>query len=97
MQAIEWTPPPASASRMVPVASVEAEAATKAEGTIEAVAAADAVNLVSTMSEIDKFILDMVAEETIATAEENVAAVPGKGKEVADTSSKENEFDLQHL
>jgi hypothetical protein len=39
----------------------------------------------------------MVAEEAVAIAEENVAALPGKGKEVADTSSKEIEFDLRHL
>jgi hypothetical protein len=39
----------------------------------------------------------MVAEETIAIAEENVVVVPSKGKEVVDTSSKEKEFDLRHL
>jgi hypothetical protein len=39
----------------------------------------------------------MVVEETVATVEENVAVVPGKGKEVADTLSKEKEFDLRHL
>jgi hypothetical protein len=49
MQAIEQTPPPASVSRMVPVASAEAEAT------------AEAANLVSTMSGNDKLISDMVA------------------------------------
>jgi hypothetical protein len=39
----------------------------------------------------------MVAEETVATAEENVAAVPGRGKEVVDASSEEKDFDLRHL
>jgi hypothetical protein len=68
MQAIERTPPLASASRMVPAASAEAEAA------------AETANLVSTMSGIDKLISDMVVEETVATTEENMAAVPGKGK-----------------
>jgi hypothetical protein len=87
MQAIELTPPLASASRMALVASAEVEAAAEAE----------AANLVSTMSVIDKLISDMVAEETVATAEEIVATVPGKGKEVADTSSKEKKFDLRHL
>jgi hypothetical protein len=91
MQAIERTPPLASASRMVPVASAEAEAAAEAK------TAGEAANLVSTMSGINKLILDMVVEEAVVTAEENVAAVPGKGKEVADTSSKEKEFDLRHL
>jgi hypothetical protein len=49
MQAIEQTPPPASASRMVPVASAEAKAT------------AEAANLVSTMSGNDKLISNMVA------------------------------------
>jgi hypothetical protein len=85
MQAIERTPPLASVSRMVPAASAEAEAA------------AETANLVSTMSGIDKLISDMVVEETVATAEENMAAVPGKGKEVVDVSSKEKGFDLRRL
>jgi hypothetical protein len=81
MQAIERTPPLASASRMVPVASAEAEAA----------------KLVSTMSGIDKLISDMVAEGTVVAAKENMAAVPDKGKEVVDASSEEKDFDLRHL
>jgi hypothetical protein len=55
---------------MVPAASAEAEAA------------AEAANLVSTMLGIDKLISDMVIEETAATVEENMAAVPGKGKKL---------------
>jgi hypothetical protein len=80
MQAIERTPPSASASRMVPAVSVGAEAA------VEAATAANAAELVSTMSGIDKLISDMVVEETVATAEENMAAAPGKGKEVVGAS-----------
>jgi hypothetical protein len=83
MQDIERTPPLASVSIMVPTASAEATA--------------EAAKLVSTMSRIDKLISDMVAEETVAIAEENIAAVPGKGKEVADASSEEKDFDLRHL
>jgi hypothetical protein len=85
LQTIERTPPLASASRMVPAASADAEAT------------AEAANLVSTMLGIDKLISDMVIEETVATAEENMAAVPGKGKEVVDASSKEKSFELRHL
>jgi hypothetical protein len=85
MQAIERTPPLASASRMVPAASAEAEAA------------AEATKLVSTMLGIDKLISNMVAEEIVVTAEENMAAVPDKGKEVVDASSEEKDFDLRHL
>jgi hypothetical protein len=81
MQAIERTPPSVSASRMVSAASAEAEAA----------------KIATTMSGIDKLISDMVAEETVVTAEENMVAVPHKGKEVVDASSGEKGFDLRHL
>jgi uncharacterized protein YkwD len=85
MQAIERTPPLASASRMVPAASAEAEAA------------AETAKLVTAMSGIDQLISDMVTEEIVVTVEENMAAVPDKGKEVVDASSEEKDFDLRHL
>jgi hypothetical protein len=72
---------------MVPAASAGDEAAAEAE----------AANLMSTMSGIDKLISDMVTEETVATAEENMDTVPSKGKEVVDASSEEKDFYLQHL
>jgi hypothetical protein len=46
----------------------------------ETEAAAEAAKLATTMSGIDKLISNMVAEETVVTAEENMAAVPDKGK-----------------
>jgi hypothetical protein len=52
MQAIEETPPPASASKMTP--------AGEADISVEA-AAAEATNLESTLSAIDKVLLDMAA------------------------------------
>jgi hypothetical protein len=85
MQAIERTPPSASAAKIVTVASVEAEAT------------AEAAKLATTMSRIDKLISDMVAEETVVAAEESMAVVPDKGKKVVDTSSREKDFDLPHL
>jgi hypothetical protein len=85
MQAIERTPPSASAGKMVIVVSVEAEAA------------AEAAKLSSTMSGIGKLISDMVAEETAVVAEESMVAMPDKGEKVIDTSSEEKDFDLQHL
>jgi hypothetical protein len=106
MQAIERTPPRASASRMVPFASAEGSAkaetatetaaAVEATTAVEAAAATEAANLVSTISEIDRLISDMATEEAVATTEENMAAVPGKGKELADTSSRDF-FYLRHL
>jgi hypothetical protein len=88
MQAIEETPPPASASKKTPVA--EADTSAKA-------AAAEATNLESTLSDIDKVLLDMAAEETVAAIEEVLAAVPEKGKEIAEDTSDEQGFSFQNL
>jgi hypothetical protein len=60
MEAIEWTPPSASATAE---ANVSAEAATTTE----------AANLESTLSEIDKLLLSMPSEETAAAAEKVMA------------------------
>ena len=70
---------------MVPTASAKAKAA------------AEAAKLVSTMLGIDKLISDMVAKEIVATADENMAVVPDKGKDVVDASAEEKDFDLRHL
>jgi hypothetical protein len=88
MQAIEETPPSASASKMTPAA----EADTSVE-----VAAAEATNLESTLSVIDKVLLDMAAEETVAATEEVMATVPEKGKEIAEDTSEEKGFSFQNL
>jgi hypothetical protein len=66
MRAIEETPPSALASKMTPAA----EAGTSTEA-----AAAEANNLESTLSAIDKVLLDMAAEETAMATEEVMAAV----------------------
>ena len=60
-------------------------------------AEAEAAKIATTMSGIDKLISDMVVEETVVTAEENMAVVPDKGKKVVDTSLGEKGFDLWHL
>jgi hypothetical protein len=61
MQAIEQTPPPASAAKgAMPV-------------DVEDTAGAEAYELTTTMSEIDRLISDVVAEK-------DVAAAPDKGK-----------------
>jgi hypothetical protein len=83
MQAIEETPPPASASKMTPAA--------------EADTSVEATNLESTLSDIDKVLLDMAAEETAAATEEALAAVPEKGKEIAEDTSEEKGFSFQNL
>jgi hypothetical protein len=67
MLAIEEMPLLASASKMTPAA----EAVTSAEAM-----AAEATNLESTLSAIDKVLLDIAAEETAAATEEVLAVVP---------------------
>jgi hypothetical protein len=88
MQAIEETPPSASSSKMTPAAKVD----TSAE-----VAAAEATNLESTLSTIDKMLLDIATEETAASTEEVMAAVPEKGKEIAEDTSEEKDFNFKNL
>jgi hypothetical protein len=66
MQAIEQTPPLASTSKIVHVASAKANA--------------EAANLESTLSGIDKLLSDMAAEDTAAAVEKIMVAVPDKGK-----------------
>jgi hypothetical protein len=88
MQAIEETPPPASASKMTPAA----EGDTSAEA-----GAAEATNLESILSTIDKVLLGMAAEETDAATEEALAVVPEKGKEIAEDTSEEKGFSFQNL
>jgi hypothetical protein len=88
MQAIEETPPLASTSKMTPAA----EAATSAKArTVEA------TNLESTLSAIDKVLLDLAVEETAAVIEEALTAEPEKGKEIAEDTSEDQGFCFQNL
>jgi hypothetical protein len=92
MEAIEQTPPSA---KIMPVASAEGIA--EAETCAEVAAVDEAANLESTLSGIDKFLSDMAAEETTATAEKVMAAVPDKGKKIADVALEKGDFDLRNL
>jgi hypothetical protein len=88
MQAIEETPPPASASKVTPAAKVDASAED---------ATTEATNLESTLSDIDKVLLDLAAEETTAAAEEVLALVPEKRKKIAEDTSEEKGFKFENL
>jgi hypothetical protein len=88
MQAIEETPPLVSASKIAPAAEV---AASVKATTIEA------TNLESTFSDIDKMLLEMATEEAVAAAEETLATVPEKGKEIAKDISEEKGFNFQNI
>jgi hypothetical protein len=95
MQVIERMPPSASATKITPIASTEAIA--KANTSAEAVAAAEATNLESTLSRIDKMLSEMAAEETVVAVENVMAIVPDKGKKIANAASEEKDFDLRNL
>jgi hypothetical protein len=78
MQAIEQTLPLASANKTI--VHVDAEDTARAE----------ADELATTISKIDRLISDAVAEK-------DVAATPDKGKRIEDASSEDKDFDLHHL
>jgi hypothetical protein len=95
MQAIEKTPPSASVSKIAPTTSTEATA--EAKTSAEAAAATETVNLEATLSGIDKLLLDMATEETVAAAEQVMAPVPDKVKKIAEATSAEEDFELRNL
>jgi hypothetical protein len=96
-EAIEETPRPASASKALAVESTTAtEAAHTKVATVEAELIEDA-NLESTLSNIDKILLDMATEEAATVAEEGVAIVPEKEKEIAEDASEKEDFIFQNL
>jgi hypothetical protein len=98
IEAIEETPPSASAPK-----TAAAEAAPTEASTSEA-AAAEATNLENTLSDIDEMILSMAKEDTATTTEETPAAMPekrekmpGKEKELAEDASEERNFNFQNI
>ena len=96
-EAIEETPPPASASKAPAVESTTATKAAPTKAAISEAATAEDANLESTLSDIDKILLDMAAEEVAIAAEETMATVPGKEKEIAEDISEEEKFNFQNL
>jgi hypothetical protein len=97
IEAIEETPPSASAPKTAAVEAAPSEASTS-----EA-AVAEATDLENTLTDIDEMILNMVEEETAAAAEETPAVVPkkrempGKEKEPTEDASKEGNFNFQNI
>jgi hypothetical protein len=98
MQAIEETPPPASALKITPAADVAAsvEAAPTEAATTKGTTT-EATNLESTLSDIDKVVLEMVVEEAATVVEGTLATVPGKGKEITEDISEEKSFNFQNI
>jgi hypothetical protein len=60
-------------------------------------ATAEDVHLESTISNIDKILLDIATEEAAAATEEAMATVPEKGKKIAEDASEEEIFNFQNL
>jgi hypothetical protein len=87
-EAIEETPPPALASKTPAVESATAAEAAPTEAISAEGATAEDANLESTLSNIDKILLDMAAEEAATATEETMATVPGKQKEIAEDTSE---------
>jgi hypothetical protein len=79
MEAIEQTPPSALADKATILADAEATAAAEAE------------NLATTLSKIDRLISDVVVEKYV------VVVTSDKGKKIEETSSESMNFDLWHL
>jgi hypothetical protein len=96
-EAIEETPPPASTSKAPAVESTTATKAAPTKAAISEAATAEDANLESTLSDIDKIFLDMAAEEVATAAEETMATVPGKEKEIVEDTSEEEKFNFQNL
>jgi hypothetical protein len=90
--AIEETPPLVSVSK-TPAAE---DTATTEAAPAEAETTED-TNLEGTFSDIDKMILNMVAEEAATAAEETMAPIPRKEKEVAEETSEEKDFNFQNI
>jgi hypothetical protein len=96
-EAIEETPRPASGSK---APAIESATATEVVPTEAATAEAEPVedaNLESTLSNIDKILVDMAAEEAATAAEEAMATMPEKEKEIAEDASEKENFNFQNL
>jgi hypothetical protein len=92
IDAIEETPLPALASKRPAV-----ESATAVEGAPIEAETAKATNLETTLSDIDKMLLNMAVEEAATTAEETLATVPGKEKKKVEDTLEEKVFNFQNI
>jgi hypothetical protein len=96
-EVIDETPPPASASKAPAIESATATEAAPTEAAATEAATAEDAHLESTLSNIDKILLDMAVEEAAAAAEETMATGPEKKKEIAEVTSEEENFNFQNL
>jgi hypothetical protein len=97
IEVIEGTPPQASAPKAPVVESTTATKIAPAEAAAAEAAMVEDVHLESTISKIDKILLDMATEEAAAATEEVMATVPEKGKKIAEDALEEEIFNFQNL
>jgi hypothetical protein len=96
-EVIDKTPPRASARKISAAEEItNIEVAPSEIAATEATSTED-LNLESTIEHIDKMLLDMATEEATTAAEETMAAVSGKEKEIADETSEDEAFMFQNL
>jgi hypothetical protein len=96
-EVIEGTPPQASAPKAPVVESTTATETAPSEAATAETATVEDVHLESTISNIDKILLDMAIEEAAAATEEFMATVPEKGKKIGKEASEEEIFNFQNL
>jgi hypothetical protein len=80
-EAIEGTPPQASAPRAPAVESTTATEVAPSEATNVEAAGAEDINLESMVADIDKILLNMAGEEAVAATEEITASEPERERE----------------
>jgi adenine-specific DNA methylase len=96
-EVIEGTPPQASAPKAPAVESTTATEAAPSEATAAEAATAEDIDLEHLISNIDKILLDMAAEEAVAATKEAMSPEPKKEKEIAEDTSEEEIFNFQNL
>jgi hypothetical protein len=96
-EVIEGTPPQASAPKAPAVESTTATEAAPSEATAAEAATTEDIHLESTIADIDKILLNMSAEEAAAATEKTMAPEPEKEKEIAEDTSKDENFNFQNL
>jgi hypothetical protein len=97
VEVIEQTLSLASASKTLAIESTAAAEAAPAEAKSAEAETAEDVNLEATLSEIDTMLLDATAEEAATAAEEIPGTMAGKGKEKAEDTSEEEDFNFQYI
>ena len=94
VEVIEQTLPLASASKTLAIESAAAAEAAPTEAESAEAKTVEDVNLDATIAEIDTMLLNAVAEEAATAAEEIPGTVAGKGKEKAEDTLEEEDFNF---